>query len=431
MTNRTLLLLLIVLTLPSSKAGAQEETVTSPPERASEQPIALNGQRPLLNIKSLRPNSFSTGVDFETMFDDNPLWSTTDKHSNVSQVLLPYVNIRHSASRLNWDAWLVGMVVNNRQLKSANGSGEDFQLDLSYGLAPHLTLRGSSEVANTTGMFGGFDSPMSGSGIGLIEQPNNALFIPADQRTVWTSNLVELSDQTSPGGTLGVRGIYSRLNYPSVPKDAPFGLYDNQSYAGEIFYNHQLSAKHWGGVMLRSEELDTQTQPSVRVDGAMLLYGFNPTRSITLSLFAGPEHLDAPPIFTRNQRWIPAGGGSFIWQGKQIGALAEFFRGISDGGGLSSPTIAQIENLELWRPVGKRRELEFGLTHSRGDLLSTGENSFSTLVTVQFEQPLVKNLTAKLGYAREGQRYPNGLGTANANRGWITLSYGITRPLGR
>ena len=438
--TRPVIFMLLLVSMSSLDVGAQEPAAKLPVEGPIEQPITLNGQRPFLNPKSEFPNSVSAGVGLETIFDDNPDFATADKHSNVSQVLWPYVRVTHTGSRLVWDLGVDAMLVTDLQIKTENIAQESVQLNLSYRLAPYVTLRASSEFANSSGLFSDFNGPASGSGIGLVEQPSLSLFIPSNQRTISTSNLLEVDDQISPRGVVGARGIYSLVNYPNVARSSQFGpLPNNRSYAGEGFYNYQLSAKHWIGVMLRAEKFDTKAEPSVSADSALLLYAFKPTQKITLSVFAGPERFDAPVIadtassarFIRNQGWTTAAGGTAVWQGAKFGALGEVSRGINEGGGLSYTATGQMENAQVWRRLGSSRELEFGFTHSQGRLFLSNERFFGTLAGARFEQRLIRNLTAAIGYERDWERYLAGQPVANANRAWISLSYGITRPLGK
>lgn len=430
---------LLLLSLLSGDVRAQQENSPSPPERESEeQPVTLNGQRAFLGVSEL-PNSFSAGVGYASIFDDNPYFSTTDRHSNISQVIWPYVKVKHTTPRFSWDAGVSGMLVANQQLSTDNTSQESLELDLSYLPAPHFTLRLSSSLDNSSGLFSSFDSSAA-SGIGLVDQPSRPIFVPANQHAITTSNLVEVSDQISPHGVVGARGSYSLLNFVDTPRNSQFApLYNNRSFSGEIFYNYQLSAKQWGGAILRTQKFVTDAQPNLTADSALLLYAISPKRPITLSFFAGPERFSIPVTpdmgtaggFVQAQGWTPVAGATFVCKGAKIGVLGEFSRGINDGGGLSYAGVGETENAEFWLGSGIRRQLNLGFSHSSADLLLSRERFFDSLGRARFNQQLIGNLTAEIGYAREWQTNLVGPGTADANRVWVALFYGITRQLGK
>jgi hypothetical protein len=435
--------LILFLTLLPLGMRAQESEPKSPVAQPIEPPVTLNGQGPSLDLQSekIRSSYLSGGVALAGTFTDNPLLSSTEAVSDFSYLVQPYLNFAHSAPRVDWNVSLGSTLTVHHQISNENQTAEDLRLDLRYRLTPYINLRVSSTFDNTTGLFSALNPATSGSGIGVVEQANNSLLIPFRQRTIQASNLAELNYQFGPKSIVGVRGAYSIMDFPGSSKDLQFGsLYNSRTYSGEAFYNHQVSAKQWVGVTLRTQKLETQPFPGTKVDSCLLFYALNVTPSVTLSFFSGPERFDTPwisgvtnPVRSiRDRQWTPAEGATFNWQGRQTSVLAVFSRQIGDGGGLFSAVTASTAKVQLRRQLDGSREMSFGFAYATNDPLESRQSSprgFSALF--QFQQRLGKSFIARVGYTRNQQDNLNGLGTATANLLWVSVSYDFSRPLGR
>jgi hypothetical protein len=289
--HRGIVLILFVALLPIGMR-AQELEPKSPVAQPIEAPVTLNGQRPSLAFQSekIQSSYLSGSVTLTGTFTDNVLFSSTDRVSDFTYLVQPYLNFAHSTPRVSWNVTLGLALLVNHQLSEENQAAEDLKLDLTYRLTPYVNLRVSSTFGNRTGLFSALNSTTSGSGIGVVEQANNSLIIPFTQRTVATSNLAELNYQFGPRSIAGARGAYSILDFPDSSKNLQFGsLYNNTTYSAEAFYNYQMSAKQWVGVTLRTQKFQTQPFPGTKTDSCLLFYALNVTPSLTLSFFAGPE----------------------------------------------------------------------------------------------------------------------------------------------
>lgn len=436
------IVLLVFLTLLPLGMRAQESEPKSPVAQPIEPPVTLNGQGPSLAFQSekARSNYLSGGIALAGTFTDNALLSSTNGVSDVSYLVQPYLNFAQSGPRVDWNVGLGSVLTVHHQVNEDNNTAENLRLDLNYRLTQYINLRVSSNFSNTTGLFSALN-PATSEGIGVAERANSSLLIPFTQRTIGTSNLAELNYQFSPRSIVGVRGTYSILDYPGSSKNSQFGpLYNTRTYSGEAFYNHQVSAKQWVGVTLRTQKFEIQAFPGTKVDSCLLFYALNVTPSVTLSVFSGPERFDAPRISDitnplrsiRDRQWTPAEGATFTWQGVHTSVLAAFSRQTSDGGGLSSAVTAKTASVQLRRQLDSRRELSFGFAYASNDPLELRQSSrggFSGLF--QFQQRLAKSFIARVGYTRNQQDSLAGLGTPAANLLWVSVSYDFSRPLGR
>jgi hypothetical protein len=168
-----------------------------------------------------------------------------------------------------------------------------------------------------------------------------------------------------------------------------------------------------------------------------------------LALFVGPEYSDlqgqtvdntvTPPVVTptAHQGWSTAGGASFSWQGQRTSITASGVRKVSDGGGLLQAVTLITGSGAVRRQLARNTNLLFSGVYGNSTALEAGSSSFTTVKSasgsVAWEQRFARNFTANLGYARDYQEQNViTLPTMNVNhnRGWITLSYEFTHPLG-
>lgn len=436
--NKIVLILLFAL-LPLGMR-AQEPEPQPPEDQPISPPVTLNGQGPSLSFEAekIRSNSLSGGISLTGMYTDNVFLLSTNQVSDFSYLVQPYLVFSGSRPRVNWDLRLGAGLIVNQHLSERNQAAENLGLDLDYRLSRHVDLRLSNTFTNTTGLFSTFN-PASGSGVGVVEQPNNSLVVPFARRTLANSSLAELNYQFSPSSVAGVRGTYSILDYPGSSQNAQFGpLFNSRTYSGEAFYNYRVSAKQWVGATLRAQKFETQPSIANTDTGSLLLYyGVNATPNVTLSFFAGPEY--TPRISNiattggsfRGHLWSSAEGATFNWQGERTSVAAGFSRQLSGGGGLSSAVTLQTASARLRRQLGSRQEVEFGFAYAENDPLESGHSFHGFSGLFQFQQRLVKNLFVRVGYTREQQELPNSQSTATANLSWVSVSYDFSHPFGR
>lgn len=443
MKAQTKIVLFLSLALLPLGTCAQEPETQAPADQPISPPPTLNGQRPSLAFQSEKTpsNYLSGGLNFIDAFTDNMYMSSADTMSSFSYLVQPYISYAQSTPRINWDASFGAGFLFYQHLSGEDQIAKSVGLDLTYRLSQRVKLRLTDTFTDTTGLFSSFNPGTSGSNIGLVEQSNNSLLVPALQRTVANASLAELSYQFSPSSVVGVRGTFSILDFPGSSPNTEFGpLYNTQTYSGEAFYNHKMSLRQWLGVSLRAQRF--QTQPSAaRTDTASLLlyYAVQVRSDVTISFFAGPEYYNTPSIsematangLFQGHQWAPAVGATFNWQGENTSVAAGFSRQLSDGGGLFSAVTLQQVNASLRCQLTERQAVQIGFMQAVNEPLASG-NSYSGLSGLfEFEHLLTKNLILRLAYGRQRQELPPSQNTASANNAWLSLSYNFSHAFGR
>jgi hypothetical protein len=429
----------VLLALLPVGLRAQEAEPKSPMEQPIEAPVTLNGQGPSLAFESEKTRSsyLSGGIAATGQFNQN--LGSTSSVNDMSFLIQPYFNYDLRRSRLDWNMNLETAFIIHNPISEENQTAEALQMNLTYRLTPYVNVRASSSFGNTTGLFSALNRDTSGSGIGAIEAANNSLFLPPTQRSISTENLAELNYQFGPKSIAGMRGSFSLLDFPDSSSNPDFGpLYNTRTLSGQVFYNYQVNETQWLGVVLQTQQLETQSFAGNTKTGSLLfLYARSLTPKVKVSFFGGPEQFSAPEISSlttaggRGQQWIGAGGATLTWQGGNTSLLAGFSREINDGGGLSSAGIAANANAQFRCRLGSVRELIVGVTYTNNQPIESygSYNSFGTFF--KFNQQLTRNVTMQIGYSLERQGLLNGLPPTLANYAWVSVSYGFSHPIGK
>lgn len=437
------LLIVLMMALAVAACAQQTEPAETPDGEPASAPATLVGQRvprePL--AERATPNYVAGGIAILQMFTDNAELTSSDRISNLSYSIQPHIALNHTTPRLSYSLGaLFGFVV-NQNLEEQNQATQAVNLDLSYDLTRFTTLRLSDSFMNTTGLWtgGAGAPPEAGPGIGVMQQPNSALFTYGRFRT--NTALAELSRQFSVNGVGGIRATQSFTWFPQTATSPVLGtLYGDQTYSAEAFYNHRFSLRHWAGVTVRAQRFDVG-RAAGRTDTASFLfnYGVNIKPNMSISLLAGPElsmtsvpqGILSPVSPFPRRLWSPATGAVFSWQRQRTGVTASFFRQVSNGGGLASAASLSTADAELLRQLGRRLTGGLGFQYTQSMPIVTSPSIRTYSARLQFTYRIASNFAIYGGYARDENTSLGSNLSASANRVWISFSYDFSRPLGR
>jgi len=437
------LLIVLMITLVVAARAQQTEPAQTPGEQPESAPATLAGQKaqhePLTEASA--PNYMTTGIAITQVFTDNAELASSGRISDLSYDIEPHLAFNHSAPRLSYSLGIFAGFIVNRTLEERNQATQTASLDLSYGLTRFTTLRLSDGFRNSTGLWSGSGdeaSPGSSGGVGVVEEPNSALFTYGEFRA--NIALAELSRQFSANGIGGLRATQSYLWYPNAATSTISGtLYGGETYSAEAFYNHRFSSRQWVGVTLRGQRFDTDhSEGRTDAASALFLYGINIKPKMSLSLFGGPElsvisiqGIPASDLPFPQRTWSPAAGAVFSWQGQRTGATASFVHQISNGEGLSSAVTVNGANAALTRQLSPRWGAELGFTYAQNEPIVTSPTIRFYSGRLQFTSYITNNITVSGGYARDDDTSSDSRARASADRVWISFSYSFSRPLGR
>jgi len=402
--------------------------------------LAGRGVRRMPLDERATANYVTGGIAITQMYTDNIEFSTTGQLSDLSYSIDPHIALDYSSPKLSYDAAVAAGFVVNRKLNERNQATQNGAFDLSYHLSQFWVLRLDDSFRNTTGLWSGSDSAGVSSvsaGLGPVQQPNRSLFTFGHFRE--NTVLAELSAQFSATAYGGIRGEQTHTWFPSGASDPVVGaLYGGNSYSAEMFYNHQFSRRHWGGVTVRAGRYDL-SQSLGRTDTGSLLFMYavalRPT--MTLSFFGGPQlsvtsasdAVTPVPGFQR-RLWSPNAGAVFSSETRKTSESLSFTHGVSNGGGLASAVTLDSADAQVAYRIARRVELGPGFAYGESTPIVSSAKFRSYSARIQSTLRL-GNCSFSSGYSWDHRSAEASDTAAAANSVWVAFSFNFIRPIGR
>ena len=428
---------------PSIPESSGESRVPTP------LPLSIDSNMLQFSPELEHTNYLQAGVSAGASYDTNLLAQSSNVVGGAIYTVTPNIGLNMSRPRLLWSLNYSGGYLVNQRYSALNQSSHNAGIDIRYRLSPHANFRVSERFIYSGAFMNQLQGNETGLGSGIIQQPNQAVITPVAKQT---SNMgtAEITYQFSAGDMIGATGSVYTSHFGDVPTGAP-ALVGTTTESGSGFYTHRITTRNWTGIAYSYQRLsfnpDTQ---QVQTHSFFLFHTIYLQSRMQLALFAGPEYTDvsgtvvdntvAPPLITSaaHQGWSTAGGASFSWQGQRTSLHASGVRKVSDGGGLLQAVTVTTGEGAIRRQLTRNTNLEFSGVYADSRALQAGAGSFTQLKTasgtVVWEQHFGRSFSANLGYARDYQQQ-NAITAptldVNHNRGWITLAYEFTHPLGR
>lgn len=424
-------------------------------ERSVPVPLPLNLDAGSLEFSSEleRSNFLRGGVAVGTSYDDNLLSSNSQLIGGFTYTVMPNISLDISRPRLLWDLNYSGGFLVNQRFSAYNQSSHNAGIDLRYRLSPHVNVRVSDRFSLTSSFMDQLQGSNPGLATGVIQQPNQAIITPLARQT---SDLgtAEITYQFSAGDMVGASGTYYDSRFGGTPTGAST-LLNTRSEEADGFYSHRFTARNWSGIAYKFQRLNFN--PAIEqtdTQSFLLFHTIYLQPRMQLAFFAGPEYSElnmqivstavTVPFVTvvatpaTRQNWLVSGGASFGWQGEHTSISLSAVRKVSDGGGFLTAVHLTSVSGGVRRQLARGTNLEVSMIYGDSRSLIGGSSTFSTIKSasgsLSWEQNLGRSFTATFGYARDYQQENTVVPPAlniNHNRGWVTLGYQFSRPLGR
>ena len=449
MITRTFLFGLILLA--SAPLWSQDDPVTTsePSMAGNDSPMAVPPpvsaeSYPTVTGSEARSNYLRTGLTVTSTYSDNLLGGVSPRPvSDESYSIAPHIALDETTSRLHSILTFAPGFTFYQHTSNRNDADENANLDVSYGLSPHVRLSlvdSFHKSSNLLNQPNGFGNSVFGSG---QASPVTVVAPVADQLS--NTGTAQLTYQFGLNAMVGVSGTFTNLHY-SNPAEVR-GLYDSGSRGGSAFYTHRLSGRHYIGATYQYQMLLAYPigfRAETQTNGLMLFYSIYLKPTLSLSFFGGPQYSDTQEsIAPRLRTWSPATGASLAWQERQTNFAMSYSRVIAPGGGLIGAVHPDAGTLSVRRQLTRtmsgglqaayanNRLLDPGLLQAVGGFSGSGH---SISGTASIERQLGEHVSLDLGYSRIHQSYSDIAAISNApdiNRGWVSVSYQFSKPLGR
>lgn len=332
---------------------------------------------------------------------------------------------------------------------------------LQFRITEKLTLQVGERYLRTNSWFTGLDTNPAASPGNVIQQPNQSVLTTETLMANSFTNL-NLIYQSSESTVAGFGGSFSTGNFSNQVAALNQPLFNNNSGTVSTYVQHRMQGKNWLGTTGTFQRIVTTGGIKEGADNAsvQIFYTFAPSSQTSLSVFAGPSYFTSQaetelvliifgipvtiPITIPSKGWGANGGATAGWRTQRTGVSASYIHRISDGGGLTGATRSDSGSANFRHQISEHCTANAMLLYGRNNSVSVlYGGSFRRITgTASLNWTLTKNLTAVLTYARDqvSDAYSamDGVGSPTAvtthfdsNRAWVSLSYHITRPLGR
>jgi hypothetical protein len=421
-------------------SGDQAQMLTPPPVSSEGYPTIVGSQ--------MRSNYLAAGLVFNTAYSDNVLvGNSVTPVGDFIYTILPTIALNKTTPRQNLSLTYSPGFTFYQHTSSLNAANQNAAVNFQYRLSQHATITLSDSFQKSSNVFDQLYPISGGASSGSSQTPPIGVVAPYADQLHNTANM-GLSYQFSRNGMIGASGIVTENNYPN-PSEAS-DLYNSNSFGGSVFYSQRLSSNQYLGVTYQysrsqSNPVNTQANPVIAETEVQThtLLGFysiylNPTLSLSLS--GGPQYTDATqspsPSFNS---WTPAVMASIGWQRSHTNFVASYSRTVSGGLGLpgaydsySAQSSVRWQMARTWIVGAAGSYYNNKNVTPSFPSANPGGQTVSGTASVQYL--MSEHLSAELGYSRLHQSY-SGIAVISAapdsNRGFVSISYRLTRPLGR
>jgi hypothetical protein len=425
--------------MPATSAN-ETQMLTPPPVSAEGYPTTVGSQ--------LRSNYLAVGLIFNTAYNDNVLaGESTTPASDFIYTISPTITLSKKSPRQELALTYSPGFTFYQHTGTLNAADQNAAVNLQYRLSTHTTISLGDSFQKSSNVFDQL-YPVSGEAVsGSSQAQPVAVVAPYADQLRNTANM-GLSYQFSRNGMIGASGIVSESNYPNPGEAA--GLNDSNSLGGSVFYNRRLSSTQYIGVTYqylrsRSNPVNTQAnsinaQSEVQTHTLLAFYTIYLDPTLSLSLSSGPQYSDAAqPSSPAFSSWTPSVTASIGWQRSHTNFVASYSRTVTGGLSLPGAFDSNCANASVRWQITRTWTLGSTANYSNNknvgpSIPSSSPGGQTVSGTVSVQHSMSEYLNVELGYARLHQSY-SGVAILSAapdsNREFISISYRLTRPLGR
>jgi hypothetical protein len=310
---------------------------------------------------------------------------------------------------------------------------------LQYRFNPKVAVSLEDSFSRTSNVYNSsyvFSNTVTGSTL----TPAPTVIAPFAEQMINTASGV-LGYQFGLNAMIGGGGSFTTFDLPN-PANAS-GLYNSHGSRGLVFYSRRLSRSQYTGLAYQYDR--TLAYPASGVSetqthSLLPFYTYYFNRAFSASISVGIERVDATaPQSPVTTEWSPSVTASAGWQGNRGILAAGFSHTVTAGQGLlgaySANSISGSGGWKLARTWSGGLSVGYTSINSVTPLTLSSFQGGNTLTAgVSVEHPIGERLSASFQYQHLHETYSGvAVITANpdSNREAVTLTYKLSRPLGR
>jgi hypothetical protein len=421
-------------------SGDQTQMLTPPPVSSEGYPTTVGSQK--------RSNYLAAGLTANTAYNDNVLVGEgTTPVSDFIYTISPTIALNKTTPRQNLAFTYSPGFTFYQHTSTLNTTDQNVAVSFQYRLSQHTTITLGDSFQKTSNALDQLYPSSGGAISGSSQNLAVPVVAPYANQLRNTAN-VGLSYQFSSDGMIGASGSFAQSYYPNSAQASGFN--NSDSLGGSVFFVRRLSNQQYAGVTyqysrshsspVNAQANPTNVQTQVQTHTLLAFYTVYLKPTLSLSLSCGPQYTNAtqPPSPPTNST-TPSVMASIGWQRSHTNFVASYSRTVTGNSGLlgaynsySATASVRWQITRTWT-VGSGGNYS-NSTNATPSFSSSNPGGETISGTVSVQHSMSDHLNMELGYAHLHQSY-SGIAVISSlpdsNREYISISYRLTRPLGR
>lgn len=366
--------------LLAGTAVAQTAAAAAPANQGTS-PLLFAGQAP-------RNNLLSVGLSASGSYDPNGMNTNPAQGALISVFSTP---LTFAVDRPGWSANLryTPQYTYSADLSNYNSMAHIAGGTLSFRVNPRMTVSLHDAYSHTSNPSQSLADSQSAPVFGISSQLNPTgngeyLTITSEQAGA------DISYSLSAHSSIGVGGGY-QSEQSFQPGNASIYLQDFTSWSGHAFYSRRVSRHQTLGLQFQWQRIDSLGGMSQATPISLqYFHQIQLSRSLTLSLFGGPEltNIDdtvpqsflvagvplgsasgqgGPLVMIRTRQWSGSGGGTLGWSSQHNAVSGSFIRQTSSGGAFGGLSTSSIVGASYIRQLTPHTNLSLSANYTRND----------------------------------------------------------------
>ncbi len=395
------------------KSTQSSNAETSRAKSASGPHTYGDGEKAGLHYAGTTPprNILALGLNVGSSYDDNIFGNNQQRVGDVAFQFGPTLNVRREGQRLKLALSYQPHFRIYRTTSDLNSVDQSLGFDAAYRASSRLSFRARTTASYTNGIFQSSQNEGFLPGLGSPSGLNDTLFTPT-ARQLRLSSRIDASYQVSPHDSLGLFVGQSKLDFRQQFSNPGSVQNTDQKNAG-LDYQHRLSPHTTLGMDYQYQDIRFGLDSRARVHSPFFSYAQQLSRSLTLSIFGGPQfsHLREVivlplgpftlriPISLATSNW--ALGGTLT---KQLDKTAFQLTGqhqVSDGGGLLGAVVSSSVGTSVRRRLPGRWDASWSAGYADNRSLDTtsSRGAYQSLTAgFGLAHSMTEKLSVRLGY---------------------------------
>jgi len=387
-----------------------------------------------------RSNYLSAGLYLTTAYDDNVIGLGGSKPvSDVSYMIRPSIGLNTTTTRQVLNFSCSPGFTFYQPTSTLNESDESAMAAYHYRLTPHIGVYADDVFAKSSSLF---NQPDAVTGGAVSGSPQPAVVVVPYTDQIRNALVGGISDQVSLNGMIGASAVAGLQDYPNPSQTS--GLYNSSYLVGSVYYSTRLSEKYYTGVRYaygrsltsaQNEKVQTQTNTV----GPLLTLFLK--RGLSISLSGGPQYVvtGQPGSPVSYKYWTPSVTVGVGWRGSHASFAASYLHTVTSGVGLlGSYSATGLNAMGHWQ-ISPKWNAGISVNYQSQSLSVPAQIAFiqggHTLAGgITAGRALSERIRLEFGYSRLHQSYA-GIPvidiSPDSDREYVSISYQLTRPVGR